>query len=55
METFGRQSRGFADDMSRRAMMTSAGVGGLSFRFDHLQELTGKQADQVVAARKAAE
>ena len=26
----------------------------LSFRFDHLQELTGKAADQVIAARKAA-
>lgn len=32
----------------------TAGVGGLSFRFDHLQELTGKAADQVIAARKAA-
>ena len=33
----------------------TAGVGGLTFKFDHLQELTGKQADQVVAARRAAE
>ena len=32
----------------------TAGVGGLSFKFDHLQELTGKQADQVIASRKAA-
>jgi elongation factor G len=30
-------------------------VGGLTFKFDHLQELTGKQADQVIAARRAAE
>jgi len=27
------------------------GVGTFGFRYDHLQELTGKQADQVVAAR----
>ena len=33
----------------------TAGVGGLSFRFDHLAELVGKQADQVVASRRAAE
>jgi elongation factor G len=33
----------------------TAGVGGLSFKFDRLQELTGKQADQAVAARRAAE
>ncbi|MGB1025768.1 MAG: elongation factor G [Rhodospirillaceae bacterium] len=30
------------------------GVGHFSFRFDHLQELTGKSADEVVAARKEA-
>ncbi|HVY58655.1 MAG TPA: elongation factor G [Xanthobacteraceae bacterium] len=33
----------------------TAGVGTFTFRFDHMQELTGKQADQIVAARRAAE
>ncbi|MBY0532058.1 MAG: elongation factor G [Xanthobacteraceae bacterium] len=33
----------------------TAGVGGLTSRFDHLAELTGKQADQIVASRRAAE
>jgi len=33
----------------------TAGVGSFSFKFDHMQELTGKQADQIVAARRAAE
>jgi elongation factor G len=33
----------------------TAGVGGFTFRFDHMAELTGKQADQIVAARRAAE
>jgi elongation factor G len=42
-------------DLIVEVRSATAGVGGLSFKFDHLQELTGKQADQVVAARKAAE
>ena len=29
------------------------GVGTFDFRYDHLQELTGKQADQVVASRSS--
>src|SRR5437016_6043417 len=33
----------------------TAGVGSFSFKFDHMAELTGKQADQIVAARRAAE
>jgi elongation factor G len=41
-------------DLIVEVRSATAGVGGLSFRFDHLQELTGKQADQVVAARRAA-
>ena len=32
----------------------TAGVGSFAFKFDHMAELTGKQADQIVAARKAA-
>ncbi len=27
------------------------GIGTFNWRFDHLQEFVGKQADQVVAAR----
>jgi elongation factor G len=42
-------------DLIIEVRSATAGVGGLSFKFDHLQELTGKQADQVIAARKAAE
>ncbi len=33
----------------------TAGVGSFTFKFDHMAELTGKQADQIVAARRAAE
>jgi elongation factor G len=42
-------------DLIIEVRSATAGVGGLSFQFDHLQELTGKQADQAVAARRAAE
>ena len=41
-------------DLIIEVRSATAGVGGLNFKFDHLQELTGKQADQVVAARKTA-
>ncbi len=41
-------------DLIVEVRSATAGVGGLSFQFDHLQELTGKNAEQVVAARKAA-
>ncbi len=33
----------------------TAGVGSFTFRFDHMAELTGRTADQIVAARRAAE
>jgi elongation factor G len=33
----------------------TAGVGSFTFKFDHMAELTGKAADQIVAARRAAE
>jgi elongation factor G len=33
----------------------TAGVGSFTFKFDHMAELTGKTADQIVAARRAAE
>ncbi len=33
----------------------TAGVGSFTFKFDHMAELTGKPAEQIVAAhRKAA-
>jgi elongation factor G len=41
-------------DLIVEVRSATAGVGGLSFKFDHLQELTGKNAEQVVAARKTA-
>jgi elongation factor G len=31
----------------------TAGVGTFTFKFDHMAELTGRNADQIVAARKA--
>jgi len=31
----------------------TAGVGSFTFRFDHMAELTGRAADQIIAARKA--
>jgi elongation factor G len=33
----------------------TAGVGTFTFKFDHMAELTGKPAEQIVAARRAAE
>ncbi|MGE0062004.1 MAG: elongation factor G [Xanthobacteraceae bacterium] len=33
----------------------TAGVGSFSFKFDHMAELIGRTADQIVAARRAAE
>jgi elongation factor G len=32
----------------------TAGVGSFTFKFDHMAEVTGRTADQIVAARKAA-
>ena len=32
----------------------SAGAGSYTWKFDHLQELTGRLADDVVSSRKAA-
>ena len=33
----------------------TAGAGTFTFKFDHMAELTGRNADQIVAARRAAE
>jgi elongation factor G len=30
-------------------------VGSFIFKFDHMAELTGRTADQIIAARRAAE
>jgi elongation factor G len=42
-------------DLIIEVRSATAGVGGYTFKFDHMAELTGKQADQIVAARRAAE
>jgi elongation factor G len=42
-------------DLIVEVRSATAGVGSFTFNFDHMAELTGKQADQIVAARRAAE
>ena len=42
-------------DLIIEVRSATAGVGTFTFKFDHMQELSGKQADQIVAARRAAE
>ena len=39
-------------DLIIEVRSATAGVGSFSFKFDHMAELTGKTADQIVAARK---
>ncbi|MFL9827795.1 elongation factor G [Rhodoplanes sp. SY1] len=41
-------------DLIIEVRSATAGVGTFTFKFDHMAELTGKTADQIVAARKAA-
>ena len=41
-------------DLIIEVRSATAGVGSFSFKFDHMAELAGKPADQIVAARKAA-
>ena len=41
-------------DLIIEVRSATAGVGSFTFTFDHMAELTGRQADQVVAARKNA-
>jgi elongation factor G len=41
-------------DLIIEVRSATAGVGSFTFKFDHMAELTGKPADQVVAARRAA-
>jgi elongation factor G len=42
-------------DLIIEVRSATAGVGSFSFQFDHMAELTGRTADQIIAARKAAE
>jgi elongation factor G len=42
-------------DLIVEVRSATAGVGTFTFRFDHMAELTGRTADQIVAARRAAE
>jgi elongation factor G len=41
-------------DLIVEVRSATAGVGSFSFKFDHMAELTGRTADQIVAARKSA-
>src|SRR6266496_101397 len=41
-------------DLIVEVRSATAGVGSFTFKFDHMAELMGRTADQVVAARKAA-
>ena len=42
-------------DLIIEVRSATAGVGSFHFKFDHMAELTGRTADQIVAARRAAE
>ena len=41
-------------DLIIEVRSATAGVGSFSFKFDHMAELTGRTADQIVAAKKTA-
>jgi len=42
-------------DLIIEVRSATAGVGSFTFKFDHMAELTGRMADQIIAARRAAE
>ncbi|MGA2566183.1 MAG: elongation factor G [Pseudolabrys sp.] len=42
-------------DLIIEVRSATAGVGSFSFKFDHMAELTGRTADQIIAAKRAAE
>ena len=42
-------------DLIIEVRAATAGVGSFTFKFDHMAELTGKPAEQIVAAKRAAE
>jgi elongation factor G len=41
-------------DLIVEVRSATAGVGSFTFRFDHMAELSGKTADQIVASRRTA-
>jgi elongation factor G len=41
-------------DLIVEVRSATAGVGSFTFKFDHMSELTGRIADQIVATRKSA-
>ena len=41
-------------DLIVEVRSATAGVGSFTFKFDHMAELSGRTADQIVAARKSA-
>jgi elongation factor G len=41
-------------DLIIEVRSATAGVGSFTYKFDHMAELTGKPADQIVAAKRAA-
>jgi elongation factor G len=41
-------------DLIIEVRSATAGVGSFTFKFDHMAELTGRAADQIIAARKSA-
>jgi elongation factor G len=41
-------------DLIIEVRSATAGVGSFTFKFDHMAEVTGRTADQIIAARKAA-
>jgi elongation factor G len=41
-------------DLIIEVRSATAGVGSFTFKFDHMAELTGRTADQIIAARKSA-
>ena len=42
-------------DLIIEVRSATAGVGSFTYKFDHMAELVGKPADQIVAAKRAAE
>jgi elongation factor G len=42
-------------DLIVEVRSATAGVGAFTFKFDHMAELVGRPADQIVASRRAAE
>ncbi|HEY6023268.1 MAG TPA: elongation factor G [Pseudolabrys sp.] len=42
-------------DLIIEVRSATAGVGSFTFKFDHMAELTGRTADHIIAARRAAE